>query len=51
LVYHACKDCEKAWDDGAASQTRTYTEQFINSVGYTLGSYRYVDLIVSVANK
>jgi hypothetical protein len=51
LVYHAGKDWEKAWDDGAASQTRTYTEQFINSVGYTLGSYRYVDLIVSVANK
>jgi len=51
LVYHAGKDWEKAWDDGVASQTRTYTEQFINSAGYTLGSYRYVDLIVSVANK
>ena len=51
LVYHAGKDWEKSWDDGVASQTRTYTEQFINSAGYTLGSYRYVDLIVSVANK
>jgi hypothetical protein len=51
LVYHAGKDWEKAWDGGVASQTRTYTEQFINSAGYTLGSYRYVDLIVSVANK
>lgn len=51
LVYHAGKDWEKAWDDGVASQTRTYTEQFINSAGYTLGSYRYVDLIVAVANK
>ena len=25
-------------------------QQFIGSAGYTLGSYRYVDLIVAVAN-
>ncbi len=51
LVYHAGKDWETSWEKSLASQTRTYTEQFIGSAGYILGSYRYVDLIVSVANK
>jgi hypothetical protein len=51
LVYHANSDWEASWENGVASQTRVYTEQFIGSAGYILGSYRYVDLIVSVANE
>ena len=51
LVYHAGQDWEKAWEKSLANQTKVYTEQFIGSAGYILGSYRYVDLIVSVANK
>ena len=51
LAYQAGIDWETSWEKSLASQTRTYTEQFIGSAGYILGSYRYVDLIVSVANK
>lgn len=51
LVYHANSDWEKAWENGLANQNKIYAEQFIKSAGYTLGSYRYVDLIVSVANE
>ena len=50
MVYHANSDWEKAWEYGLANQNKIYAEQFIGSAGYILGSYRYVDLIVSVAN-
>jgi hypothetical protein len=51
LVYHPGQDEETKWENGLASQTKVYAEQFIGSAGYILGSYRYVDLIVSVANE
>ena len=50
LVYHASSDFETSWDNGEAKRNRILIEQFIGSAGYILGSYRYVDLIVSVEN-
>ena len=50
LVYHASSDWEKEWEKDLSSKNKIYAEQFIGSAGYILGSYRYVDLIVSVAN-
>lgn len=51
LVYHASSDWETAWTKGLAEKNKIYAKQFIESAGYTLGAYRYVDLIVAVANK
>ena len=50
LVYHANSDWETAWNNGVAEKNKIYAEQFICSAGYTLAPYRYVDLIVAVAN-
>ena len=51
LVYHADFDWETKWNNGVAESNKIYAEQFICSAGYTLAPYRYVDLIVAVANK
>ena len=51
LVYHATSDWETSWNNGVAEKNKIYAEQFICSAGYTLAPYRYVDLIVAVANK
>ena len=51
LVYHPGFDWETSWNNGVAEKNKIYAEQFICSAGYTLAPYRYVDLIVAVANE
>ena len=50
LVYHAGSDYDEQWTSVAENRNRILIEQFISSAGYTLAAYRYVDLIVPVAN-
>ena len=49
-VYHPSSDYDEQWTSTAGERNRILIEQFICSAGYTLAPYRYVDLIVPVAN-